>query len=133
MRGNVGGSYPIKLFYTSNIPIILQTALVSNFYFFSQLLFRRFPGNLIINLIGQWRELQGGQSIPVGGIAYYISPPISFAEMTADPFRTLFYITFVLTTCALFSKAWPEVSGSSPKDVARQLKEQGVYIITKLY
>ena len=30
------GSYPIKLFYTSNIPIILQTALVSNLYFFSQ-------------------------------------------------------------------------------------------------
>merc|ERR1719345_160708 len=29
------GSYPIKLFYTSNIPIILQTALVSNLYFFS--------------------------------------------------------------------------------------------------
>lgn len=28
-------SYPIKLFYTSNIPIILQTALVSNLYFFS--------------------------------------------------------------------------------------------------
>lgn len=29
------GSYPIKLFYTSNIPIILQTALISNLYFFS--------------------------------------------------------------------------------------------------
>mmetsp|Transcript_15777 Transcript_15777/g.2619 ORF Transcript_15777/g.2619 Transcript_15777/m.2619 type:complete len:87 (+) Transcript_15777:674-934(+) len=28
-------SYPIKLFYTSNIPIILQMALVSNLYFFS--------------------------------------------------------------------------------------------------
>lgn len=27
--------YPIKLFYTSNMPIILQTALVSNLYFFS--------------------------------------------------------------------------------------------------
>ena len=35
---------PIKLFYTSNIPIILQTALVSNLYFFSQLLYRRFKG-----------------------------------------------------------------------------------------
>merc|ERR1719214_373265 len=34
------GSYPIKLFYTSNIPIILQSALVSNLYFFSQLLYR---------------------------------------------------------------------------------------------
>lgn len=29
------GTYPIRLFYTSNIPIILQTALVSNLYFFS--------------------------------------------------------------------------------------------------
>jgi protein transport protein SEC61 subunit alpha len=26
------GTYPIKLFYTSNMPIILQTALVSNLY-----------------------------------------------------------------------------------------------------
>merc|ERR1712232_144820 len=40
MRGQMS-SYPIKLFYTSNTPIILQTALVSNLYFFSQLLYRR--------------------------------------------------------------------------------------------
>lgn len=30
------GSYPIKLFYTSNMPIILHSALVSNLYFISQ-------------------------------------------------------------------------------------------------
>ena len=29
-------TYPIKLFYTSNIPIILQSALVSNLYIISQ-------------------------------------------------------------------------------------------------
>merc|ERR1711988_894758 len=51
------GSYPIKLFYTSNIPIILQTALVSNLYFFSQLLYRRFKSNMLVNLLGQWQEL----------------------------------------------------------------------------
>merc|ERR1711937_530696 len=39
------GSYPIKLFYTSNMPIILQSALVSNVYFFSQLLYKRFKSN----------------------------------------------------------------------------------------
>jgi protein transport protein SEC61 subunit alpha len=33
------GSYPIKLFYTSNMPIILQSALVSNLYFISQVWF----------------------------------------------------------------------------------------------
>ncbi|RZS19060.1 hypothetical protein BHM03_00051411 [Ensete ventricosum] len=36
------GSYPIKLFYTSNMPIILQSALVSNLYFISQLMFLPF-------------------------------------------------------------------------------------------
>jgi protein transport protein SEC61 subunit alpha len=30
----------------------------------------------------------------------------------------------MLAGCALLSKAWIEVSGSSPRDVARQLKEQ---------
>merc|ERR1711976_63626 len=34
------------------------------------------------------------------------------------------YVAFILTTCALFSKAWIEVSGSSARDVAKQLKEQ---------
>jgi len=123
MRGGQG-TYPIKLFYTSNIPIILQTALVSNLYFFSQLLYRRFSDNLIVNLLGRWTEASNGQSVPIGGIAYYISPPHSFADIASDPFRTLFYISFVLTACALFSKTWPEVSGSSARDVAKQLREQ---------
>jgi len=46
--------YPIKLFYTSNIPIILQTAFVSNIYFFTQILARKFRGNFIVSLLGKW-------------------------------------------------------------------------------
>ncbi|KAK8642034.1 hypothetical protein V6N13_011396 [Hibiscus sabdariffa] len=46
------GSYPIKLFYTSNMPIILQSALVSNLYFISQLLYRKYSGNFFVNLLG---------------------------------------------------------------------------------
>merc|ERR1712157_160406 len=42
-------SYPIKLFYTSNIPIILQSALVSNIYI-SQMLSVKFAGNFFVNL-----------------------------------------------------------------------------------
>merc|ERR1712093_681579 len=66
------GSYPIKLFYTSNIPIILQTALVSNLYFFSQLLYRRFKSNMLVNLLGVWEEpkyAMNGQMIPTSGMA----------------------------------------------------------------
>merc|ERR1719450_974986 len=51
MRGQMG-SYPIKLFYTSNTPIILQSALVSNLYFFSQLLYKRFKSNFLVNMLG---------------------------------------------------------------------------------
>jgi len=119
------GSYPIKLFYTSNIPIILQTALVSNLYFFSQLLYRRFKSNMLVNLLGQWQETDfGGQSVPVGGLAYYISPPTSFSSIWEDPIHALTYVAFVLLTCALFSKTWIEVSGSSSRDVAKQLRDQ---------
>jgi len=121
------GTYPIKLFYTSNIPIILQTALVSNLYFMSQLLYRRYPSNPFVNLLGQWQEnerSQQAQSIPVGGLAYYVSPPSNFQEILADPFHAVFYLTFILTACALFSKTWIEVSGSSAKDVAKQLRDQ---------
>ncbi|GMP73877.1 hypothetical protein CsSME_00031476 [Camellia sinensis var. sinensis] len=65
-----------------------------------------------------------GQSIPGGGLAYYVTAPSSLADMAANPFHALFYLEFMLSACALFSKTWIEVSGSSAKDVAKQLKEQ---------
>lgn len=43
LRGSQGQTkYPIKLFYTSNIPIVFYTAFVSNFYFLSQILSNRY-------------------------------------------------------------------------------------------
>jgi len=121
------GSYPIKLFYTSNIPIILQTALVSNLYFISQILYKRYPENVVIHLLGKWEEPEmsvSGQMRPVGGMAYYVSPPTSFTEILSDPLHALLYIVFILTACALFSKTWIQVSGTSAADVSRQLRDQ---------
>ncbi|MFS7890301.1 putative SecY/SEC61-alpha family, SecY domain superfamily protein [Helianthus anomalus] len=55
-------------------------------------------------------------------VRFVCSP--SLADMAANPFHALFYLVFMLTACALFSKTWIEVSGSSARDVAKQLKEQ---------
>lgn len=124
------GSYAIKLFYTSNIPIIVQTALVSNMYFFSQLLYRRFRSNMLVNLIGQWSDnVEHGESLPVGGLAYYISPPRELSDFWVDPIHVLIYIFFVLGSCAALSKLWIEISGSSPRDVAMQLKAQQIQFV----
>jgi len=42
-----------------------------------QLLYRRFSGNFFVNLLGKWKESEysGGQFVPVGGLAYYITAP----------------------------------------------------------
>lgn len=118
-------SYPIKLFYTSNIPIILQSALVSNVYIISQMLSAKFAGNFIVNLLGVWNEAGGAsRSYPIGGLCYYLSPPESLGQIGTDPVHALLYICFMLGSCAFFSKTWIDVSGSSAKDVAKQLKEQ---------
>lgn len=71
--------------------------------------------NKQIRLLGQWEEIDGypGKSVPVGGIAYYITPPATLSNVFTDPFHSVFYLTFILMSCAIFSKAWMEVSGSA--------------------
>eukprot|EP00928_Gymnodinium_smaydae_P017485 TRINITY_DN16686_c1_g4_i1.p1 TRINITY_DN16686_c1_g4~~TRINITY_DN16686_c1_g4_i1.p1 ORF type:complete len:509 (-),score=110.40 TRINITY_DN16686_c1_g4_i1:217-1653(-) len=126
MRGQMG-TYPIKLFYTSNMPIILQSALVSNLYFFSQLFYKRFKSNVIVNIIGQWQDVDiTGQTVPVGGLVYYLSPPSSFLDLWEDPIHSILYVVFMLSSCAIFSKLWIDVSGTSAHHVAKQLKDQGM-------
>ncbi|OBZ88476.1 Protein transport protein SEC61 subunit alpha [Choanephora cucurbitarum] len=64
----------------------------------------------------------------VGGIAYYLSAPRSLSAALLDPIHTVVYVALMLTTCALLSKTWIEISGASPRDVARQLKDQQLVI-----
>ncbi|KAJ3117012.1 translocon subunit [Phlyctochytrium bullatum] len=121
------GTYPIKLFYTSNMPIMLQSALTSNIFFISQLLYKRFPENFLVRLLGVWKNYEGvPQEFASGGFAYYISPPQNVAAIFQDPLHFVVYVTFILSACAFLSTAWIEVSGSSPRDVATQLKNQGL-------
>lgn len=47
----------------------------------------------------------------------------------SDPFHTLSYVFFVLASCGLFAKYWIEISGEGPKDVAKKLKDQGLFIV----
>ncbi|KAK9132206.1 hypothetical protein Scep_011734 [Stephania cephalantha] len=58
------------------------------------------------------------------GISLFIATNICFGAIATNPFHALFYLIFMLSACALFSKTWIEVSGSSARDVARQLREQ---------
>ncbi|TIC18084.1 SecY protein [Wallemia mellicola] len=119
------GTYPVKLFYTSNMPIMLESALSSNVFIISQMLYNRFPDNLFVKLIGVWEPLEESpQLFATSGIAYYMSPPHTLHAALVDPIHTIIYVTFMLSVCAIFSKTWIEVSGSGPREVAKQLKDQ---------
>ena len=120
-------SYPIKLFYTSNMPIILQSTLLSHLFFVSRLMFKRFGSFFLVKMLGKWKEHSiGGQSYPVGGLVYYISPPDSLVNMINDPLHGITYVLFILVSCAVFSRTWIEVSGSSPSEVSKNLKDQNI-------
>lgn len=70
-----------------------------------------------------------GHQQPIGGLAYYISPPQSFYDIQKDPIHALVYTIFVLGSCAFFSRIWIDISGSSSRDVARQFIENDLIIV----
>jgi protein transport protein SEC61 subunit alpha len=108
---------------------MLQSTLTSNIFLVSQMIFNRYPDNLLVQLIGVWEGRDGsGQLHAISGLAYYLSPPLTLTSALLDPIHTAIYFTFMLSACALFSKTWIEVSGASPREVAKQLKEQSMTI-----
>lgn len=67
---------------------------------------------------------ESSQLAATSGFAYYISPPRTLHAAFVDPIHTILYILFMASVCAIFSKTWIEVSGSGPRDIAKQLKDQ---------
>ncbi|CAO2595014.1 Protein transport protein Sec61 subunit alpha isoform 2 [Lemmus lemmus] len=100
-----------EAFYRQNLPNLMN--LIATVFVFAVVIY--------------FQDVSGGgpaRSYPVGGLCYYLSPPESMGAVFEDPVHVLVYIIFMLGSCAFFSKTWIEVSGSSAKDVAKQLKEQ---------
>jgi protein transport protein SEC61 subunit alpha len=117
--------YPIRLLYVNNIPILMHTALISNYYFFCYL-FQSFVGNnFATTILGRWSQVdpQTGLSHMESGIGYFLSPPRTLWELFTDPIHTVFYVSFVLFTFGFICKIWIQVNGTSARDVAKQLIE----------
>jgi protein transport protein SEC61 subunit alpha len=53
-----------------------------------------------------------------------MTAPHTVKEVIQDPIHTAVYMTYIISACALFSKSWILISGTGPRDVAKQLKEQ---------
>ena len=120
-------SQPIKLFYSSTTPVIMMNTFFSNIYVFSQILYQRYPNNLIIKLLGTWATVDGEQ-IPTGGIAYFLSPPKSFANLITHPLKSFVYIILILYLSGLFTQTMVSITGKGASDMARALKHEGFFM-----
>lgn len=130
MRG-FGRSWSLKLFYTSNIPVILTAALVAN----AQLLGRMgavpdASGNLC-SLMGCFD--QNGNAI--SGVIYYLTAPrdliiriVSGGVMASEYVRAVTYSLFMAFGAMIFSIFWVSTSGMDAGSVAEQLESVGMQI-----
>ena len=116
IRGAVG-KYPLKFVYSSNMPVILTSALLVNVTLFANL-FQKVG----VPILG---HLENGK--PVDGIAWLLSTP-NLTMFITEPIHVLVYAIFFIACCILFSYLWVEISGLNAKKISEQLYSSGIQI-----
>jgi len=124
----VRAKIPLKFLYVSNIPIIFTSMLFVDLKIISLLLWRQFnPANtnMFLNWLGMFNATD---NTPIGGLAYYVTPPIGLSSTMQDPLHALMYSALLIISSVLFAVIWVEASGLSPRDQAQQLIQSGLQI-----
>ena len=122
-------TYPIKMMYVSNIPVILASALTANAVFLGQMFWAQFNprnANQFLNVLGQFDPTS--PSSPIGGIIYYITPPRGLDALALDPTRGVLYVLFMIGIVVVFGKLWVELGGLSSKKAAQNLLDADVQV-----
>ncbi len=127
--GSISGfrrRWPLKFFYTSNIPVILIAALLANLQVFAHVL----AGNGM-PVLGNF-DANGN---PTSGFIYYITMPhaafltLLHGAFTSDMlFRVIGHTLFYVIGAIIFSVLWVETAGMDPRSVAEQITSVGLQI-----
>ncbi|MGX8694422.1 MAG: preprotein translocase subunit SecY [Methanobrevibacter sp.] len=116
VRGAVG-KYPLKFVYSSNMPVILTSALLVNVTLFANL-FQKIG----IPILG---HIEKGKA--VDGVAWLLSTP-NLTMFITEPLHVLVYAVFFIACCMFFSYLWVEISGLNAKKISEQLHSSGIQI-----
>ncbi|UCG90623.1 MAG: preprotein translocase subunit SecY [Candidatus Heimdallarchaeota archaeon] len=140
----IRSTYPIKLLYVSNIPVILTSAVFADIYFIAQMVWntvgRRDSNNPIAAFLGTFRvDEVSSQYVPTGGLVYFLTPPRSLIgdlgvfdisrgldSMAPSLIRALIYAAILIILSVIFSVMWLETAGMGPRDVANQFLQSGM-------
>ncbi len=124
----MGGRFPVKLLYVSNLPVILAIALFANIQLFSTI-------SAGVPVLGQ----------VLGGLAWATNSPFNLfydlivrasseglvsalSFMAPQLLQAAIYMVLLLAACVVFGIFWVQMGNQSPEAVADQLQKSGMYI-----
>ncbi|CUU05193.1 protein translocase subunit secY/sec61 alpha, partial [Candidatus Kryptobacter tengchongensis] len=130
LRG-FGRTWSLKLFYTSNIPVILAAALIANLQLLARLNLQPVSAEMSCSVLACYDK----QNNIVGGIVYYLTSPsnllahaiqgtLTFNEIV----RAFTYLSFFSLMAMVFSVFWVSTSGMDAASIAEQLESIGLQI-----
>ncbi len=136
----IRSTYPIKLLYVSNIPVILTSAVFADVYFIAQMVWnssgKENSTSLLTQILGTFRlDQQAEQYVPTGGLVYFLTPPrsligdqgvLNFADPLSSITRAFIYAIILILLSVVFSMMWLETAGMGPRDVASQFLQSGM-------
>ena len=130
--GNVRGfgqKWPLKFLYTSNMPVILLAALVSNI----QIVGTTLAGRNGCSVLGCFSNGQASS-----GLVSMLTAPTQFAVnlftsgfsaiSAIDIFHVIFYYSIYILGGIMFSIFWMRTSGQDADSVAEQIQQTGMKV-----
>jgi preprotein translocase subunit SecY len=121
-----GIKWPLKFFYTSNMPVILVSALAANFQLIA---------GLIENWAGHATVLGGFQNgVPVSGFAFWVHSTPLLETIITGSFRYVYllqglgHVLFYVVFSVIFALFWVNTSGLDAQTQARNIMSSGLQI-----
>ncbi|MFX1515004.1 MAG: preprotein translocase subunit SecY [Promethearchaeota archaeon] len=142
----IRSTYPIKLLYVSNIPVILTSAVFADIYFIAQMVWNASGGgqgtvtNPLALFLGTFSVDESSQQyVAESGLVYFLTPPRSLVgeygvfnvsggleSIIPSLIRALIYAVILIILSVIFSVMWLETAGMGPRDVASQFLQSGM-------
>ncbi|VVB59402.1 Protein translocase subunit SecY [uncultured archaeon] len=127
-----GRKWTLKFIYSSNMPVILTSAVLINIEVWAKLLAKTAVAGTtkMCGLLGCY---EGNQA--VSGIVHYVTPPSQFMLnlinlniIPDEVIRVITYTIFMVAGSVLFSIFWVNTSGMDARSVSNQILRSGMQI-----
>lgn len=126
--------FPIRLLYTGALPIMYAFTILANVQIFGFFLTKIAENYnpLVASLIGTYTKDANSENLNLtSGLLFYLSSPGSLLQAALSPIRVVTYSAAIVVLSTWFANLWCKISGSAPKDISKQFKDQGISISGK--